>query len=77
MLIRLHKKATTTPAIREYIRTCGKPIKALARELNLNVATVRKWRERGGATVRYGRAWKWALTGRASWTLDKLGGKVA
>lgn len=46
MLIRLHKKATTTPAIREYIRTCGKPIKVLARELNLNVATVRKWRER-------------------------------
>ncbi|MDF9392539.1 MULTISPECIES: IS481 family transposase [Methylococcus] len=46
MLIRLHKKATTTPAIREYIRTCGKPIKTLARELNLTVATVRKWRER-------------------------------
>lgn len=46
MLIRLHKKATTTPALREYIRTCGKPVKTLARELNLNVATVRKWRER-------------------------------
>ena len=46
MLIRLHKKATTTPAIRDYIRTSGKPIKALARELNLNVATVRKWRGR-------------------------------
>jgi transposase InsO family protein len=46
MLIRLHKKATTTPAVRDYIRTCGKPIKTLARELNLNVATVRKWRER-------------------------------
>ncbi len=25
MLIRLQKKATTTPAIGEYIRTCGKP----------------------------------------------------
>jgi transposase-like protein len=49
MLIRLHKKATTTPAVREYIRTCGKPIKALARELNLNVATVRKWRGREDA----------------------------
>ena len=46
MLIHLHKKATTTLAIREYIRTCGKPIKTLARELNLNAATVRKWRER-------------------------------
>jgi transposase InsO family protein len=46
MLIHLHKKATTTPAIRDYIRTCGKPIKTVARELNLNAATVRKWRER-------------------------------
>ena len=46
MLIHLHKKATTTPAIREYIRTCGKPIKVLARELKLNLATVRKWRGR-------------------------------
>ena len=46
MLIRLHKNATTTPAIRAYIRNCGKPIKVLARELNLNVATVRKWRQR-------------------------------
>lgn len=46
MLIKLHKKATTTPAIRDYIRTCGKPIKTLARELNLNVGTVRKWRGR-------------------------------
>jgi hypothetical protein len=46
MLIRLHKKATTTPAIREYIRTSGQPLKVLARELNLNVATVRKWRGR-------------------------------
>lgn len=46
MLINLHKKATTTPAIREYIQTCGKPIKVLARELNLNVGTVRKWRNR-------------------------------
>ena len=46
MLIHLHKKAKTTPAIRDYIRTCGKPIKALARELKLNTATVRKWRER-------------------------------
>jgi IS30 family transposase len=49
MLIRLHQKATTTPAIREYIRTCGKPIKVLARELNRSVATIRKWRGREDA----------------------------
>jgi transposase-like protein len=46
MLIRLHKKATTTPAIRAYIHDCGKPVKALARELNLHPGTVRKWRGR-------------------------------
>jgi hypothetical protein len=46
MLIRLHKKAKTTPAIREYIRTSGKPAKVLARELNLNLGTVRKWQGR-------------------------------
>jgi transposase InsO family protein len=46
MLIRLHKNAKTTPAIRDYIRTCGKPVKTLARELNLHVETVRKWRNR-------------------------------
>ena len=46
MHIQLHKKATTTPAIRDYIRTCGRPVKTLARELNLNVGTVRKWRGR-------------------------------
>lgn len=46
MSIRLHKKATTTSAIREYIRTCGKPIKVLARELNLSPITVHKWRGR-------------------------------
>jgi hypothetical protein len=49
MLIKLHKKATTTPAIRDYIRTCGKGIKTLAKELNLNRATVRKWRGREDA----------------------------
>ena len=46
MLIRLHKNAKTTPAIRDYIRTCGKPVKTLAKELNLHVETVRKWRNR-------------------------------
>ena len=46
MLIRLHQKATTTPAIREHIRTSPKGVKTLARELNLNPATVRQWRGR-------------------------------
>jgi hypothetical protein len=49
MLIQLHKNATTTPAIRDYIRTCGKPVRTLARELKLNVGTVRKWRGRQDA----------------------------
>jgi transposase InsO family protein len=46
MHIQLHKKATTTPAIRDYIRTCGKPVKTLARELNHHPNTIRKWRGR-------------------------------
>ncbi|NOS88630.1 MAG: DDE-type integrase/transposase/recombinase [Methylococcaceae bacterium] len=46
MLIHLHKKATTTPTTCDHIRTCGKPVKTLARELNLNAGTVRKWRGR-------------------------------
>lgn len=46
MLIRLHQNATTTPAIREHLRTRPKGVKTLARELNLNVATVRQWRGR-------------------------------
>lgn len=47
MLIRLHKKATTTPAIQDYIRTCGKPLKVLARELNRSVAFDRECAEHG------------------------------
>jgi transposase InsO family protein len=46
MLIRLHKNATTTPAIRDMIRNSTKPAKTLARELNLNVETVKKWKSR-------------------------------
>jgi hypothetical protein len=48
-LIQLHKKATTTPAIRKYIRACGKGIKTLARELHLHPNTARKWRGREDA----------------------------
>jgi transposase-like protein len=62
MLIRLHQKATTTPAIREYIRTCGKPLKALARELNLNLGTVRKWRNRADVQDAYHRPHRMATT---------------
>lgn len=43
MLIKLHKKAGTTPSIRDYIHTCAKPIKVLSWELRLNADTVRKW----------------------------------
>ena len=46
MLINLHKKAAATPAVREYIRASPKGAKTLAKELNLNRATVRKWRGR-------------------------------
>ena len=50
MLIRLHNNATTTrPAPApdpEYIRTSPKGIKTLARKLNLNPGTLRKWRGR-------------------------------
>lgn len=49
MLIKLHKKATTTVGVWDYIRTCGKGIKTLAKELNLNRATARKWRGREDA----------------------------
>jgi len=46
MLIRPRKKATTTLGVREYLRARPKGIETLARELNLNLATVRKWRGR-------------------------------
>jgi hypothetical protein len=47
----LHKKATTTPAIRKYIRASSKGIKTLACELSLHPNTVRKWRGRAGRNL--------------------------
>lgn len=46
MTITLHKNATTTPAIRTYIRESPLGIRALARELGLSETTVRKWKYR-------------------------------
>ena len=46
MLISLHKKATTTPAIRRLIQTSDASIAQLARDLSLSQDTVRKWRGR-------------------------------
>jgi hypothetical protein len=46
MLQKLHKNAKTNYHIREYIKTSNKPLSEIAKELNLNVKTVRKWRHR-------------------------------
>jgi len=46
MLQKLHKNAKTNYHIREYIKSSSKPLCNLARELNLNVKTVRKWKTR-------------------------------
>lgn len=46
MLQKLHKNAKTNYHIRQYIRNSNKPITDIARELNLNVKTVRKWKNR-------------------------------
>lgn len=42
----LHGRATTTHAIRAFIQRSTSSDAALARELNLNVKTVAKWRKR-------------------------------
>ncbi len=34
MMVRLHKNATTTPAIRHYIQNSNLPVRRLARELS-------------------------------------------
>ncbi len=46
MLQKLHKNAKTNYNIRQYIKASVKPISEIARELNLNVKTVRKWKRR-------------------------------
>ena len=46
MNLNLHRKARTTPAIRQELRASTNSERELAREYNLNRATVRKWRRR-------------------------------
>lgn len=55
MLQKLHKKAKTNYSIREYIKKSSKPASVLAKELNLNVKTIRKWRMREGLEDRSSR----------------------
>ena len=42
----IHPQARTTPRTREEIRQSEEPVRALAAQFNLNVATVRKWKSR-------------------------------
>ena len=46
MVIRLHKNARTTPAIRREIQTSTLPIRELAERYGLSRQTVAKWRQR-------------------------------
>jgi hypothetical protein len=46
MEVRLPKNATTTPRVRDLIRTCGRPVRELASELGVSETTVRRWRGR-------------------------------
>lgn len=46
MLIKLHKNATTTPAIREAIQKATGSDYELARQFNVSRDTIRKWRHR-------------------------------
>ena len=46
MNLNLHQNARTTPAIRQELRESTQSDRELAREYNLNRATVRKWRRR-------------------------------
>lgn len=43
MIVSLHKRARTTPAIREELATSTKPVRELARQYGISEATVRKW----------------------------------
>lgn len=46
MKLSLHANATTTPRVRAYIQSSGKPVASLARELNVSETTVRRWKSR-------------------------------
>lgn len=53
MEIKLHANATTTPRIRRYIQHSDKSDRALAKELGISVATVRRWRQRQDVADQY------------------------
>lgn len=46
MLIALHKKARTTPAVRAEIAASSEPVAVLSQRFCITEATVRKWRSR-------------------------------
>lgn len=46
MMIRLHKNATTTPAIRAYIQASPLPVAVLADKLGVTQDTIRRWKGR-------------------------------
>jgi IS30 family transposase len=46
MEVRLHANATTTPKTRKYIQTSPKSVSELAKELNVNESTIRRWKSR-------------------------------
>jgi hypothetical protein len=51
MLIRLHKNARTTPAVRQEIQDSDLSERALAKKHNISRATARKWKKRRGSTA--------------------------
>jgi len=50
MQIRLHKNATTTPALRKLIQNSDLSERKLAQKYRISRATVRKWKKRGSST---------------------------
>lgn len=46
MILKLHKLARTTPAIRKELQASNLPERELARQYNITRATVRKWKKR-------------------------------
>lgn len=52
MLVRLHKNARTTPAIRAELRNSPLSERELARRYGISRATVRKWKQREETTDR-------------------------
>ena len=46
MIVKLHKNARTTPAIRAQLAASNEPVAVLAKRFNLAPNTVRKWQAR-------------------------------